>query len=116
MTTASCIDFPQQQQVVDICDNRDGSLSIFAVTLDHASPPQWTPGDLIAGGDGLAEPRAVRRTTGWPHRWPLGSPLDRNVELLLAEPFPLSTISDASVESETVARRAAVLKNTGDLT
>ncbi len=116
VTTASCIDFPQQQQVVDIVDNRDGSLSIFAVTLDHASPPQWSPGDLsqegmaslsreLASNDWVATPLAL-----------LGSPLDRNVELLLAEPFPLSTISDASVEAETVARRAAVLKNTGDLT
>ena len=37
ITTASCIDFPQQQQVVEIVDNRDGTLSLFTTVLDHAS-------------------------------------------------------------------------------
>lgn len=112
VTTASCIDFPQQQQVVDLVDNRDGTLSIFAVTLDHASPATWTPGDLsqegmaslsreLAGNDRVATPLAL-----------LGSPLDRNVELLLPEPFPLAGISEATLEAETMSRRAAVLRNT----
>ena len=38
ITTASCIDFPQQQQVVELVDNRDGTLSIFTTVVDHASP------------------------------------------------------------------------------
>ncbi|WKK71490.1 TIGR03767 family metallophosphoesterase [Rathayibacter oskolensis] len=42
ITTASCIDFPQQQQTVELVDNRDGTLSIFTTVLDHASPV--TPG------------------------------------------------------------------------
>src|SRR5690606_34491881 len=50
ITTASCIDYPQQQQVVDICDNRDGTMSIFAIVLDHASPAQWTNGDFSQVG------------------------------------------------------------------
>ncbi|MGC5189034.1 hypothetical protein ACPXBB_25885, partial [Escherichia coli] len=36
ITTASCIDFPQQQQVVEIVDNRDGTLSLFTTVVDHA--------------------------------------------------------------------------------
>jgi metallophosphoesterase (TIGR03767 family) len=112
VTTASCVDYPQQQQVIDICDNRDGTISIFAVTLDHASPAQWTPGDLsqqgiaslsreLASNDWVATPLVLS-----------GSPLDRNVELLLPAPFPMDGISASSLEREALARRAAVLRNT----
>jgi metallophosphoesterase (TIGR03767 family) len=115
VTTASCVDYPQQQQVVELCDNRDGTLSIFAVTLDHASPAQWRSGDLsqvgiaslsreFAANDWAATPLAL-----------MGSPLDRNVELLVRAPFPLEGITDESLEREAMARTAEVLKNTGGL-
>ncbi len=113
VTTASCIDYPQQQQVVDICDNGNGTLSINTVTLDHASPAQWTPGDLsqvgiaslsreLSANDWVASPLAMS-----------GSPLDRNTELLLPEPFPLSRIAQATLDAESAARTAVVLKSTG---
>ena len=54
ITTASLIDFPQQSRVVELVDNNDGSLSVFATLLDHSSPesvlhegPQ-TPSSLAA--------------------------------------------------------------------
>jgi metallophosphoesterase (TIGR03767 family) len=112
VTTASCIDYPQQQQLVDICDNRDGTLSIFAITLDHASPAQWTPGDLTQSG--LASLSRELSSNDWIAA-PLsliGSELDRNVELLVPAPFPMERISDASLAKEDLARRATVLKNT----
>ncbi len=110
ITTASCIDYPQQAQVVDLVDNRDGTMSLFCVTLDHASPPEWREGDFsqiglaslsreLASNDFTADP-LMRR----------GSPLDRNVELLLPSPFDLSSISDADLErayAERTARRMA---------
>ena len=113
VTTASCIDYPQQQQLVDICDNRDGTLSIFAITLDHASDAQWTDGDLsqrgiaslsreLASNDWVATPLAL-----------VGSELDRNVELLVPAPFPMDQITNAALARQELARRAAVLKNTG---
>lgn len=115
VTTASCIDYPQQQQVVDICDNRDGTLSLFAITMDHASPAQWTPGDLsqtgiaslsreLSSNDWVATPLALS-----------GSQLDRNVELLITAPFPMERITDAALESESMARRAAVAANTEEV-
>jgi metallophosphoesterase (TIGR03767 family) len=113
VTTASCIDYPQQQQVVDICDNRDGTLSLFATTMDHASPAQWTPGDLSQ--EGIASLSRELSSNDWVAT-PLalsGSALDRNVELLLPAPFAMRGISDASLLKETMARKAAVLKNTG---
>lgn len=107
ITTASCIDFPQQQQAVELVDNRDGTLSIFTTVLDHASPV--TPGssgsylDLasrsreLAANDWAEDP-VMRR----------GSPLDRNTELLLPAPFDLSTITDAALESQHMGERARI--------
>ena len=76
--------------------------------LDHASPV--TPGtsgsylDLASQSrefalNDWAETPVMRR----------GSPLDRNTELLLPAPFDLSTISDASLESQHMGERARLL-------
>ena len=39
----------------------------------------------------------------------LGSPLDRNVELLLPAPFDMSVVTDAELEKETMARKARLV-------
>lgn len=112
ITTASCIDFPQQQQVVEIVDNRDGTLSLFTTVLDHASPAApgsaGTRDDLASrarefAANDWAESPAMRR----------GSPLDRNTELLLPAPFDLSSISDAALEAQHVVERARILAHEG---
>ena len=107
VTTASCIDFPQQQQVVELVDNRDGTMSIFTTVVDHASPAvPGTSGSLadlasqsreLAAND-WAESPMMRR----------GSPLDRNTELLLSAPFDLSAITDADLEAQHVTERARI--------
>jgi len=108
ITTASCIDFPQQQQVVELVDNRDGTLSIFTTVLDHASPAvpgtRGSVADLAArsrefAANDWAESPVMRR----------GSPLDRNTELLLPAPFDLSTISDAALETQRLQQWARLL-------
>lgn len=109
ITTASCIDFPQQQQAVEVVDNRDGTLSIFTTVLDHASPV--TPG---SSGDylDLASQSRELAANDWAES-PLmrrGSPLDRNTELLLPAPFDLSTITDAALEAQHMAERARLAK------
>jgi hypothetical protein len=38
VTTASHISFPQQTRLIELIDNRDGSLSIFATALDTGAP------------------------------------------------------------------------------
>ncbi len=106
ITTASCIDFPQQQQVLEIVDNTDGTISIFTTVLDHASAASWREGDLsqrglaslsreLAGNDWVADP-LLR----------LGSPLDRNCELLLPAPFDMAKITDTALAKETAAHKA----------
>lgn len=105
ITTASCIDFPQQQQVVELVDNRDGTLSIFTTVLDHASPV--TPGDSGGYLDLAARSRELA-ANDWAES-PLmrrGSVLDRNTELLVPAPFDLSTITDAELEAQHLAEHA----------
>ncbi len=108
ITTASCIDFPQQQQVVELVDNRDGTMSIFTTVLDHASP-------VTPGNTGLLPDLASRSRELAANDWaenPLmrrGSPLDRNTELLLPAPFDLSTIPDALLEAQQAAGRARLV-------
>jgi metallophosphoesterase (TIGR03767 family) len=109
ITTASCIDFPQQQQTIDVVDNRDGTLSIFTTVLDHDAPVRTSVDDLsqqglaawsreLAANDWVATPAML-----------MGSVLDRNTELLLPAPFDLSAITDADLERAQVAARAAFL-------
>lgn len=108
ITTASCIDFPQQQQVVEVVDNRDGTLSLFTTVLDHASPA--TPdgsGSYLA----LAAQSRELAANDWAED-PLmrrGSALDRNTELLLPAPFDLSTITDAALEAQHITETARLV-------
>ncbi|MDQ1249428.1 MAG: family metallophosphoesterase [Actinomycetota bacterium] len=113
ITTASCIDYPQQAQTVELVDNKDGTMSIFCVTLDHASPASWTQGDFSQIG--LASLSRELSSNDWSAD-PLlrrGSPLDRNVELLLLAPFDLSTITDAALETEFATRKAQLAASAG---
>ena len=108
ITTASCIDFPQQQQTVEIVDNRDGTLSLFSTVLDHASPA--TPGPS-GGYLDLASRSRELAANDWAEN-PLmrrGSALDRNTELLLPAPFDTETITDASLEQQHLRERARLL-------
>jgi metallophosphoesterase (TIGR03767 family) len=113
MTTASCIDFPQQQQLVDVVDNRDGTMSIFVIALDHAAPPTWTQGDLSQTGlASLSRELAANSPLSKPALL-AGSALDRNVELLMPAPFDLSGITDAAVEAEQMKARAQLVAHGG---
>lgn len=108
ITTASCIDYPQQQQCIEVVDNRDGTISLFTTTLDHASPAEWngdfTPTGLaslsrqLAANDWVANP-TMRQ----------GSPLDRNCELLMPAPFDMAAITDADVEAAQAADMARLM-------
>jgi metallophosphoesterase (TIGR03767 family) len=101
ITTASHLDWPQQSRVLDLVDNLDGNLSIFATIVDHGAPPNpggappsdgkgaasasvsrlasiarelaYNDPDARNGEDGRADARGTR--------------LDRNVELLIRNPY-----------------------------
>ncbi|RLV49402.1 TIGR03767 family metallophosphoesterase [Nocardioides mangrovicus] len=90
VNTASHIDFPMQSRVLEVADNRDGTLSIFATVLDHAGP--LTAPSAYAGS--LGDPvrlAGLSRELGandWQERTTnrRGAAADRNVELLVADP------------------------------
>jgi len=113
ITTASCVDFPQQQQLVEVVDNRDGTMSIFVTALDHAAPATWTRGDLSQTG--LASLSRELGANAWLNNPALraGTPLDRNVELLLPAPFDLSRISDEALEVEQMKARSQLMAHGG---
>ncbi|WP_067829502.1 TIGR03767 family metallophosphoesterase [Actinomadura kijaniata] len=87
VNTAAHIDFPQQARVVELADNGDGTLSVFATVLDSAGPEAFggrlnDPVHLsslsreLAANDWQDEPEHRR-----------GKAEDRNVELLVPAPF-----------------------------
>jgi len=109
VNTASCIDWAQQQRVVEIVDNRDGTLSIFAIVLDHDGVVRPRTGDLSpAALGGISRELAANH---WMVQPPihLGSRADRNCELPLKAPFDLTRITDTELESFRVQNRARIL-------
>ncbi len=106
--TAAEIDFPNQNRLIEVMDNRDGTLSLFGTILDHAgpiaAPPPGTPGtamsvrDLASAGRLLAynDPQSAKAVdTGEIGGGGLGVPADRNVELLLPDPRPRAAAPSA---------------------
>ena len=92
--TAAEIDWPQQNRLLEVMDNDDGTLSIFGTILDHASPvaapASPAPPEAVAGF-GVDELASIGRTlafndpqSGAPNGE--GQPRDRNVELLVQDP------------------------------
>lgn len=86
ITTASHIDWPQQARIIEIADNADGTLSIFTTMVDHAGP--------VSAGAGLDSPvrlaglaRELSANDWHDHAKGLGTPNDRNVELLVGNPL-----------------------------
>ena len=90
ISTASISDFPQQTRLIDVVDNRDGTLSIFGTVID-SSAPAATPAPGPAAGFDTDQLAALHRTFAFndPQGHLNGRPggVDsRNVELLLPDP------------------------------
>jgi hypothetical protein len=95
--TAAIADWPKQNRLIELFDNRDGTLSIFGTVIDHAAPVPAPAGGTAATGLGINQLASIARTVGFndnqsggdecaPNRCGEGSPADRNVELLIADP------------------------------
>ncbi len=110
ITTASCVDYPQQQQTIEIVDNRDGTMSLFTTVLDHDAPASWSAGDYSQVG--LASLSRELAANAWQFQ-PIpriGSRLDRNTELLLRAPFDLNTITDKALKEQTIVDTARLIR------
>jgi hypothetical protein len=110
IVTASHIDWPQQSRLIELFDNRDGTLSLFGSTIEHAGPVD--PGTAPLPTDGTLSRAEVMRiasisrelacndpnsndggpggpcASGRRRSMSEGRPRDRNVELLVRNPFP----------------------------
>ncbi|MEA2446882.1 MAG: hypothetical protein QOK47_519, partial [Actinomycetota bacterium] len=88
--TAAHIDWSCQSRLVEVVDNKDGTLSIFCTMFDHAAPV--TPG----GNDPVLKLASISRelaANDFQAGFGTGSGgiEDRNVELVLPRPFALPT-------------------------
>jgi metallophosphoesterase (TIGR03767 family) len=101
IVTSAHADWPQQSRIIDLYDNRDGTLSITTRVIEHTSRPR--PGERVRRRGRLLsleqvtrlasiarelsfnDPQAENGTDGWPDR--RGTRLDRNVELLVPKPY-----------------------------
>ena len=92
VTTCSIADWPCQTRLVDLV-NCGGHLSIVCTMVNHDTPP--VPASLETGDDLAALHRelaanAPLASAGFAM---VGAPPDRNVELRLRLPFPLSRLA-----------------------
>ena len=97
INTASHVDWPQQSRLIQVMDNRDGTLSLFGTILDSAAPAA-APAPANALSLSLRQLVSLSRTLSWndPQRAglpasgetgnSLGRRRDRNVELLVRDP------------------------------
>jgi hypothetical protein len=91
INTASHTDWPQQARLIDIEDNRDGTLSLFNTMVDSAAPIEppaaGTPAQAFDAVQlaSLARVLAVNDAQNKPLER-VGTHADRNVELLIRDP------------------------------
>ncbi len=91
INTASHADWPQQSRLVELMDNKDGTLSLFNTVLDQAGPIAAPAAGTPAAGFTDAQLGGLSRVLAYndPQRVKpdeLGRKLDRNVELVLRDP------------------------------
>ena len=114
INTASHCDFPEQARIVEVVDNRDGTLSIFGTIIDSLAPLRWNgtgnPMQLAALSRELAANDWLGRVPSLDaegHDGRRGAVSDRNVELLVHAPFKL-TESAAAERPAVITRRTSL--------
>ncbi|MEK6274627.1 MAG: hypothetical protein AABM30_04745 [Actinomycetota bacterium] len=103
IVSSSHTDWPQQSRIIDIVDNQDveHTLSILTHVIEHKAPPRpglrmRTRGRLLSAAEvtrlasiarelSFNDPQAENGEDGFPDR--RGTRLDRNVELLVPNPY-----------------------------
>lgn len=99
VSTASPVAYPMQARLMEVTDNRDGTISLFSTVYDLAAPidprdaSDPTPGDDVNEEQLAAVARGVAAQD--PQLDPEAGGLavsDRNAEMLLAAPFDLSGV------------------------
>ena len=117
INTASHIDFPQQARIVELVDNRDGTLSIFGTIIDSLAPLRWkdtsSPTQLSALSRELAAndwQARVSHPDAQGHDGRRGAASDRNVELLIHAPFAVRRHRDRHAVTRRDGLRTALAR------
>ncbi len=86
INTASHIDWPSQSRIIEVTDNRDGTLSLFTTIVDHAGPASY--GGNTGDPTHLAGLARELAANDWHNRGDgyRGAANARNVELMLPAP------------------------------
>jgi len=89
--TASLVDWPPQNRLIQLMDNCDGTVSIFGTTLDGEAPATAPPSGTDAGGFTESDLGSISRTLAFNDPQAgfgsgEGEAEDRNVELLVEDP------------------------------
>jgi metallophosphoesterase (TIGR03767 family) len=90
VTTCAVVDWPCQTRVIELLD-RGEYLSIVTTMVDHDTP--LAPTSLETAADLAALHRELAANAPWDVSALAGAPGDRNVELRVIPPFPLSRLS-----------------------
>ncbi|MCH6160305.1 TIGR03767 family metallophosphoesterase [Streptomyces marispadix] len=85
ISTASHIDFPQLARTLELADNGDGTLSLFATLIESSAPARTDFHDLSQTGLASLYRELALNSPGARQELS-GEPDDRNVELLLRKP------------------------------
>ncbi len=87
INTPSHIDFPQQSRIIELMDNADGTLSFFGTLVDHQAPAETNPTVMDVLGLAAISRELSANDNLLPRAGQLGTPGDRNVELVIKKPF-----------------------------
>lgn len=118
ITTSAILDPPQHGRIIELVDNRDGTLSIFGTLFDHAGPARIDSYDDSLGIAGISRELGFNDYQAGVEE-KVGGPEDRNVELLLPAPFRLTPAperrqgEDRRPAVEEATAQAALLPATG---
>lgn len=85
ISTASHVDFPQLARIIELVDNKDGTLSLFTTLVESAAPHRTDFTDLSQTGLAALYRELSFNAPGF-RRDLAGTPGDRNTELLLRKP------------------------------
>ncbi|MDQ5894980.1 MAG: Metallophosphoesterase [Actinomycetota bacterium] len=95
--TSALADWPKQNRLIEIFDNRDGNLSIFGTVIDHAAGVDAPADGTAAANMGQDDLASLSRVVGHndnqtgaeacgSFKCGEGEAIDRNVELLIKDP------------------------------
>jgi metallophosphoesterase (TIGR03767 family) len=115
ITTAAHVDYPEHARLVELVDNRDGTLSLFATIIEHAAPAGAKADDLSVLGLAAISRELSANDPQVNAADKLGAPTDLNVELLVAAPFDPNPAPSAPSTTTSTAGRSPIVATGADL-